>query len=165
MPFPKGEQGLREEIKRIFCEVILPRRTVPEVARKIGVGKGDEILSRALIQARERIGEIIDHMPVINTQALDLRVPGPEFLEVLLQMEYLYFNSLFGEKGTLKYLKKIREPESRTLLNMLNSYGFHRPEDLRPEEGVISSGSGDQEGTKALAMMKAVLENNSGGNR
>lgn len=127
MPPPKGDRKLKSEVRRIFCEVILPRRIVPEVARKISVKVDDGTLLQALAQAQKRVGAIIDHMQVINSKTLNLRIPGPEFLEVLLQMEYLYCNSLFGEKGTLKYLKRVKEPESRTLIKMLNSYGYHRP--------------------------------------
>ena len=165
MPPPRGEIKLKEEIKWIFCEVILPRRTVPETARKMGIEADDKILLKALEQARKRIGAIIDQMQVVNSKTLDLRIPGPEFLEVLLQMEYLYHISLFGEKGTLKYLKRIKESDNRILVRMLNSYGYYRPEDLQAEEKAISSGSGDKMGARALNLMKSLLENNPGGIR
>ena len=163
MSSPKGEYGINHEVKRVFCEVILPRRILPAVAQNVGARPDDQTLLLALERTRERVAEIIDHLPRINFPALSLRIPGPEFLELLLQTEYLYFNSLFGEQGTMKYLKRLTEPPGRTLIKLLNSYGYHRPEDLKAEERAALSGAGDKAGAEALEVMERALEKNQEG--
>ena len=67
----RGEAEFKREVKKIFGEVILPRRVVPRVAPRMGLKKDDEILIQALELARRRIEEIIDHMPVVNSRTLD----------------------------------------------------------------------------------------------
>ena len=116
----QDETGIKEKITSLLCEIV-----IPEHAQKLFLNNGSNprIRDQAVAGCRQKIRDIIGGMDQINTQSLDIRMPGPDFIEMLLLSEYLYFNALNGEKAALKYLKK-PEPELRMVRNFLRTFDY-----------------------------------------
>ena len=135
-PQPAQDQ-LRQDLEHFICQVVLPGPVTKLVREQVGARLDPAVLERALASAREKVGLIMAHIPQLNSQALFLRIPDQDFLTFLLLSEYILANSLAGEQGALRYVKKTPEPQEETLAFCLHVLGFRRPEDLAPLERLV----------------------------
>jgi len=132
-----NQEKLRERIICLFCEVIIPKQISKRLFPDDGAKPSETILNEAIEATKDKVKKIIDQIPVINIDTIHLRIPEPIFLENLLLTEYLYRNALSGENGTMKYLRRRREPDDYTLKQFLHAFGFYYPGDLKAYKETI----------------------------
>jgi hypothetical protein len=116
----------------LFTEVILPGRIVPLLEQKGGKRLDPAVLDKALASTAERVRSIVMGLEVLNAHTLGLRIPGPEYLELLLTTDYLYFNALQGEQSSMRYAVRGGDTVAGTLNTLLRSYGLSSEDELAP---------------------------------
>ena len=88
---------LNEKIIALFYEVIIPKRLEFFVESNSKVD--NRILGQAVDSCKNKIKAIIDNIPNLNADSLYFRIPGENFIDMLLQTEYIYFNALMVNRG------------------------------------------------------------------
>ncbi len=132
-----NQKVLREKLICLYCEVIFPEKIIPYVFPKESVKPNPKVLKEALANTKQKIKTIIMQMPVINLRSLEVRIPGAKFLKMLLLSEYLFINSINGEKATIQNLQQIFENDDDVLKQFLHAYGFIDPNQLLPHKKII----------------------------
>lgn len=147
MTQPEAQRELKKALSDFIADGFLPAQAGEILRGYLGGPPNPQTMEGALEAVKAKVRKIIDNMPNLTSQAFFMRIPSPDFLDMLLVSEYMALNSVNGEKSSLRYERRWREPAQRTLALCLGRLGFSQPADLEPYRRALLARHPDGEAT------------------